>query len=176
MWLNAPDFDQLLRSAQHSAIHLEMRDVYDVPDEAQAVARFQESGESDLDPESEYWHEWAAMVREATTRGVDVRRARIVSEPVTLYTRYLHAMTPVNIAIGEDVRWLSRHNASDLALPGNDFWVFDGRAVRFNHFTGDGNWADPRTSYTEDVAVAKLCVSAFEAVWERATPHDEYVV
>ena len=102
--------------------------------------------------------------------------ARIVSEPVTLYTRYLHAMTPVNIAAGEEVRWLSRHRASDVALPGNDFWVFDGHAVRFNHFTGDGDWADPRTSYTEEAGVAKLCVSAFEAVWERATPHERYAV
>ncbi|MFE7531768.1 DUF6879 family protein [Kitasatospora sp. NPDC057542] len=176
MWLNVPDFDQLMHSAQHSAIHLEMRDSYGVPDEEQAVERFRETGKSDLDPESEYWHEWTAMVRKATMRGVAVRRARIVSEPVTLYTRYLHAMTPVNIAAGEDVRWLPRHNTSDLALPGNDFWAFDGHAVRFNHFTGDGDWAEPRTSYTEDAAVARLCVSAFEAVWERGTPHDRFTV
>ncbi|MFE5583070.1 DUF6879 family protein [Kitasatospora sp. NPDC056531] len=170
MWPNVPDFDQLLRSAQYSAIRLKMRDVYGVPDEASTVERFRETGESDLDPVSEYWHEWTAMVREATMRGVAVRRARIVSEPVTLYTRHLYAMTPVDIAFGEVVRWLSRHNASDLALPGNDFWVFDGHAVRFNHFTGDGDWADPRISYTEHAAVAKLCITAFGAVWERATP------
>jgi hypothetical protein len=153
-----------------------MRDFYGVPDEADAVERFRLTGMSDLDPESEYWHDWTAMLREATARGVVVRRARIVSEPVTLYTRYLHAMTPVNVAAGEDVRWLSRRNASDLALPGNDFWVFDGRAVRFNHFTGDGDWGDPRTSYTEDPSVAKLCTTAFDAVWERAVPHAEYTV
>ncbi len=73
-------------------------------------------------------------------------------------------MTPVNIAAGEQVRWLPRAQASDLALPGNDFWLFDDRGVRFNHFTGDGDWAHPRTSYTEDPAVAKLCATAFEAV------------
>jgi hypothetical protein len=28
----------------------------------------------------------------------------------------------------------------------------------------------------EDPAVAKLCSSAFEAVWERAVPHEEYRV
>ncbi|WP_457033928.1 DUF6879 family protein [Kitasatospora sp. P5_F3] len=25
-----------------------------------------------------------------------------------------------------------------IALPGNEFWLLDGRIVRFNHFTGDG--------------------------------------
>ncbi|MFJ8434615.1 DUF6879 family protein [Kitasatospora sp. NPDC094019] len=176
MWLNAPAFEQLLRSAQHSAIHLELRDTYAVPDEAQAVEHFRQTGESDLDPASEYWQDWTAMLREATARGVVVRRARIVSEPVTLYTRYLHAMTPVNIAIGEEVHWLPRRDASDLALPGNDFWAFDGRCARFNHFTGDGDWANERTSYTEDASVVKLCVNAFEAVWERAIPHHRYTV
>ncbi|MFD9690909.1 DUF6879 family protein [Kitasatospora sp. NPDC059146] len=169
-------FSDLLAAARYSAVHLEMRDSYGVPDEAEAVERFRLTGESDLDPESEYWRDWTAMLREATERGVAVRRARIVSEPVTLYTRYLHAMTPVNTAAGEDVRWLPRRDACDLALPGADFWLFDDRVVRFNHFTGDGDWADPRTSDTEDPAVAKLCATAFEAVWERAVPHERYTV
>ncbi|MGW4898422.1 DUF6879 family protein [Kitasatospora sp. NPDC004240] len=176
MTQSAMGFSDLLAAAQYSAVHLELRDSYGVPDEADAVERFRLTGESDLDPESEYWQDWTAMVREATARGVVIRRARIVSEPVTLYTRYLHAMTPVNIMAGEQVRWLPRRNACDLALPGNDFWLFDDRGARFNHFTGDGDWADPRTCYTEDPAVAKLCATAFEAVWERAVPHEQYTV
>jgi hypothetical protein len=44
---------------------------------------------------------------------------------------------------GELVRWLPRRQASDIALPGNDFWVFDDATVLFNHFNGDGDWAVP---------------------------------
>lgn len=33
-----------------------------------------------------------------------------------------------NVKAGEEVRWLPRRQASDLALPGNDFWLFDGSA------------------------------------------------
>ncbi|MFJ9691872.1 DUF6879 family protein [Kitasatospora sp. NPDC101183] len=176
MTQSAMAFSDLLAAARFSAVHLELRDSYRVPDEAEAVERFRLTGESDLDPESEYWHDWTAMLRAATARGVSVRRARIVSEPVTAYTRYLHAMTPVNIAAGEQVRWLPRRNASCLALPGNDFWLFDDRSVRFNHFTGDGDWADPRTSYTEEPAVAKLCAAAFDAVWELGVPHEQFTV
>ena len=105
-----------------------------------------------------------------------VRRARIVSEPVSTYTRYLHAMTSVNVGAGEQVRWLPRRDAAGIALPGLDFWVFDGHRVLFNHFTGDGDWADPRLSYTEAPAVAQLCASAFETVWERGIEHGKYSV
>jgi Family of unknown function (DUF6879) len=31
----------------------------------------------------------------------------------------------LNIAAGEEVRWLPRRRASDLRLPGNDFWLLD---------------------------------------------------
>src|SRR2546430_200447 len=77
---------------------------------------------------------------------------------------------PHNVAAGELVRWLPRRQATDLALPGNDFWVFDSRLARINYFGGDGRILDQEV--TEDPSIVKLCVSAFEAVWERALPHE----
>ena len=47
-----------------------------------------------------------------------------------------------------------------MCWPGNDFWVFDDRLVRFHHFAGDNELSD-------DPAVVRLCASAFEAVWGR---------
>ncbi len=78
----------------------------------------------------------------------------------------------MNIAAGEQVRWLPRRRASDLALPGNDFWVFDDRLVRFGHFAGDGTGIGHEMSH--DPAVIKLCAAAFEAIWERAIDHKNY--
>lgn len=101
-----------------------------------------------------------------------VRRARIVSEPVTEYIRYEHSGTFTNIAAGEEIRWLPRRQASDLALPGTDFWLFDDTWVHWNHFTGDG--ADAGDEITDDSAAARLCASAFDAVWARAIPHETY--
>lgn len=173
---NVPDFAELLRAAQHTAVHLEMRDVYSVGDETASFEQFKRTGDADLDPDSAFWQGWTPLVREAVGRGVVMRRARIVSEPVTDYIRYEHALTPVNIAVGEKVRWLPRRRASDIALPGNDFWVVDDRLVLFNHFTGNGDWADPGYEYSEDPAVVKLCTSAFEAVWERGIPHEKFTV
>ncbi|MGH3678977.1 MAG: DUF6879 family protein, partial [Natronosporangium sp.] len=77
-------------------------------------------------------------------------------------------------AAGEEVRWLPRRRASDLALPGNDFWLFDERTVIFNHFAGDGGAIDDSEEVSTDPAIANLCRSAFESVWARATPHAKY--
>ncbi|WP_431775741.1 DUF6879 family protein [Streptomyces cucumeris] len=171
---DVPDFAELLKSARHTAVHLEMRDIYSVGDETESFERFLRTGEADLDPDSAFWQGWTPLVREAVGRGVSMRRARIVSEPVTDYIRYEHALTPVNIAVGEQVRWLPRPQTSEIALPGNDLWLIDDRLVLFHFFAGDGDWAGHE--YSEDPAVVRLCASAFEAVWERGVDHEKFTV
>ncbi len=162
-----PTFKDLFRAATRSAVHLEMRDGY-MRDadflQWQAGQRF--------DP-AERWRSWFDLVQQTTGRGVEVRRARIVSEPITDYIRFEYDVTSAhNVAAGEKVRWLPRRKASDVPLPGNDFWLFDGNAVLFNHFAGNGDMLE--SEYTTDASVAKLCADAFEAVWDRAIPHEEY--
>ncbi|MFC7305303.1 DUF6879 family protein [Streptomyces monticola] len=118
---------------------------------------------------------WLALMREITGRGVTVRRARIVSEPVSDYIRFEHHVTAGNVEAGEQVRWLPRRRASDLALPGNDFWLFDESLVVFLHFTGEGELSpEGDEERTADPALVRLCSTAFESVWERAVPHEEY--
>ena len=174
MTQNVPSFDDLLDGAQHTAVHLEMRDAYGVGHEADDFARWKMTGERDNDPGSPYWGPWVDLIRRTVARGVVVRRARIVSEPVSDYIRYEHAGTPVNLAAGEQVRWLPRRRASDIALPGNDFWLIDDRLIRWNHFTGDG--ASGGGEISENPAAAKLCAEAFEAVWARGIPHEDYKI
>jgi hypothetical protein len=117
--------------------------------------------------------QWSALVRTHAARGVRFRRARVVSEPLADFIRFEYEITPsVNVAAGEEVRWLSRRRASDMCLPANDFWVFDGKLVRFGYFAGDGEFLDHELS--DDPAVVRLCSTAFERVWERGIPHQEY--
>ncbi|MEY9968469.1 hypothetical protein ABIA33_006553 [Streptacidiphilus sp. MAP12-16] len=168
---DSPSFEDLLSATERSAVHLEMRDSYAVTYERADLDAWRETGRWD---NPQYWQPWIDLVQAATRRGVTFRRARIVSEPVTEYVRFEHAGTVNNVTAGEEVRWLPRRLASDLCLPGNDFWVFDDRVVRFGHFTGDGDWAGQEVR--DEPAVAKLCSTAFEAVWERATPHAEFQV
>ncbi|MGO8892505.1 MAG: DUF6879 family protein, partial [Streptosporangiaceae bacterium] len=112
----------LLRSAEHSAAHMEMRDIYtpDDPDwlDWHAGHRF--------DPEKR-WASWSGLIRATVARGVSVRRIRLVSEPVTDYVRFEYDVTAAhNLAAGEQVRWLPRHAAAGLLVPCSDFWVLDG--------------------------------------------------
>jgi hypothetical protein len=64
-----------------------------------------------------WWRPWLDIVVAARRRGVIIRRARIVSEPVSEYIRFEHDITFTNVEAGEDIRWLPRRRASDLLLP-----------------------------------------------------------
>ncbi|MET9726175.1 DUF6879 family protein [Streptomyces zaomyceticus] len=171
-----PRFDELLADARRSAIHLEMRDGYAVPDEADDYRRWRETGERDVDPASPYWAPWVEMVRAAAARGVVMRRVRIVSEPVSDYIRYEHAGTAVNMLAGEDVRWLPRRQAAGLLIPAGDGWLFDDEQLLLNHFTGTGEWAEPALELCTDPAIVTAYASAAETVWDRAVPHHQYKI
>ena len=165
-----PTLKDLLRDCGHAAVHLEMRDGY-MRSDPMFIA-WQDGQRYDPAARTSWWDEWWQLTADTVARGVSMRRARIVSEPVSDYVQFEYDVTFMNIAAGEDVRWLPRRQASDLALPGNDFWLLDEQTVVLNHFTGDGEFTGVETS--DEPALAKLCGSAFSSVWERATPHQNY--
>ncbi|WP_328337388.1 DUF6879 family protein [Streptomyces violaceus] len=167
-----PPFAELLADCRRSAVHLETRDVYGVAEEDADFAAWRDGWEYDLDDRSSWWNGFHDSVAEAVRRGVVMRRARVVSEPVSEYIRYEHSCTPQNLVAGEEVRWLPRRLASDLLIPGNDLWIFDDRLIRFSLFAGDGRFV---ADVLEDADnVVKRHAEAFEAIWERAIPHEEY--
>ncbi|MFF7992426.1 DUF6879 family protein [Kitasatospora xanthocidica] len=161
-----------LAKAQHSAVHLEMRDSY-MLDDPEFIA-WQAGKRLDPADRGSWWRSWLDVVVEATSRGVRMRRLRIVSEPVTDYIRYEYDVTFPNVEAGEDVRWLPRSLTGDLLLPGLDGWVMDEQVVILHHFTGGGQWAGPGMEVRTDPALAKQYLTAYEAAWERAIPHSEY--
>ena len=161
-------YEDFFRAAKSSAVHLEMRDGYE------KTERFHvwKAG-NQPSYEKGYGQAWFDLMVESVGRGVEVRRARIVSEPISEYIRYEYEITAGhNVKAGEQVRWLPRRQATDLALPGNDFWLFDSEVVLVNHFNGDD--IATGTEVIKDPAVVKLCATVFGAVWERAIPHEEY--
>lgn len=168
------NFADLIRSAERSAIHLEMRDAYAVSNEDEGFKAWREGHRLDPDDRESWWRPWLDLVQEVTGKGVRVRRARIVGEPHSEYIRYEHSFTFTNIAAGEEVRWLPRRLASGLSLPGNDFWVFDGKIVQFNVFDGEGRWV--HTDQPDDQSSCGWCSDAFETVWEQAIPHATYTI
>ncbi|RZB18259.1 hypothetical protein StrepF001_14160 [Streptomyces sp. F001] len=166
-----PEFGELLAGAEKSAVHLEMRDVYYSNPRFEGWQQGQRVNWADR---ASWWRPFHQDIADAVARGVTVRRARVVSEPVTDYIRWEHYQTRANVEAGEQVRWLSRRQAWDLLLPGSDFWVFDGALMRVHHFSGDGDWLDKELC--DDPTLVERHAAAFEKIWERAVPHEMYEI
>ena len=167
MSVSSPALDDLLPTAQRAALHLEMRDTY--AGSSPTFAAWLAGEPLDRTEPDRQWH---ARITPLAARGIDVHRARIISEPVSDFIRYEHEVTPdANIAAGEKVRWVPRGRVSDLALPGNDFWLIDD-TVLFLHFSGDGRRVD--TELVTEPAVWTLCATAFETAWQRGIDHADY--
>jgi Domain of unknown function (DUF1707) len=142
--------------------------------EQECFGRFLATGRRDHAAEAAQRRTWLGLMRRITAAGVQVRRARIVSEPVSNYIRFeWHGADPA-IEAGEDLRWLPRRLASGIALPGNDFWLLDRRTAMFKYFSGDGRPLGQEI--TDDAAAVELCRAAFDAVWKLAIPHGEYEI
>ncbi len=76
------------------------------------------------------------------------------------------------VEAGEDIRWVPRRLVSSVALPGNDFYMFDDQLIVFLIYTGNGVGTDKVISTSP--ADIRLCRNAFEAVWKLSVPHRDY--
>ena len=162
------EFEKLLASFGREAVHLETRDAYGTAVELPYMARWAAGEPDDL----EWLQGWCATLREHVKAGKSVRRARIVSEPLSDYQRWSYGIADPMVEAGEDIRWVPRRLVSSVALPGNDFYLFDDRLAVFLLYAGNGLATGKFGS--DDSAVLRLCRSAFDAVWKLSIPHREY--
>jgi hypothetical protein len=162
------EFEGLLASFGQEAIHLEMRDAYGTAIELPHMAKWARGEPDDL----EWLQGWCVMLREHVKVGKSVRRARVVSEPLSDYQRWSYSIAGPMVQAGEDIRWVPRKLVSSVALPGNDFYLFDDQLAVFLLYSGNGLSAGMLSS--SDPADIRLCRSAFEAVWKLSILHSEY--
>jgi len=158
----------LFASFRREALHLEMRDSYGTAAEIPHLAKWQ-AGEPD---DTGWLQPWFDTVRTAVQGGKVFKRARIVSEPVSEYQKWVLNDSHLFVEAGEDIRWVPRSRVSTVALPGNDFWLFDDQIVVFLIFAANGLVVDRQL--TEDRAAIELCRTAFDTVWELSIPNSEY--
>jgi hypothetical protein len=111
----------LFRTFKHTAYRLEVRDGYNEPSEAEPLRKFL-VGEHD----DRLWFQgWLAMIRAATSQGRRFARVRVVTVPLTDYSRFGLSYAQYTVEAGEDIRYLSRGKAMELDLPNYDYWLFD---------------------------------------------------
>lgn len=168
--LQGETFDQFFRNGRWKrAFHLETLDAYSTPDEDEPLQRF-----LDGEPDDFAWLEWwEDLIREVTSSGKNVQRARLCTVPHVDYTRFGLMVAPRNIEAGEDIRWLPRHLIAPDEVSTDDFWMFDDDLVAFSIFTPDGSGAGAAT--TIDPVITAHCRAVRDRVWKLATPHADYV-
>ena len=163
------EFEELLETGfDRQALHLEMRDAYGTAVELPYMAKWAAGEPDDL----EWLQGWCATLRRHVKAGRSVRRARVVSEPLSEYQRWSFSIASPMVEAGEDIRWVPRRLVSSVAVPGNDFYLFDDRLAVFLLYAGNGMAAGMLSS--ADPADLRLCRTAFEAVWKLSIPHREY--
>jgi hypothetical protein len=152
---------------ERTAFRLETRERYNEAEEAEPVRRFL-AGEPDYG-----WNEeWAAMMRRRTAAGSAMMRVRIVDEPHSDYTRFGLDLARVNVAAGEDIRYLPREQARSHDLPGYDFWLIDSSAVGILRFADDDVLLGAEV--ITDPAVVAGHSHWHDVAWRHAVPFAAY--
>jgi hypothetical protein len=136
-----------------------VRDRYDEPDEAEPLRKYLAGEPDDL----AWLQEWFDLVREATAAGRRFVRVRVVTVPLTDYSRFGVQCAKFTNEAGEDIRYLPRDQADAAGLPQHDYWLFDSTTlVRMNFddsdvFTGSELIGDPsqvvQHNYWRDAAL-----------------------
>jgi hypothetical protein len=145
---------------------LETRDEYKSDNEAEALMQFVTGEPVDM----AWFQNWLTMISRATEAGKRFSRVRVVTVPLTDYSRFGIFCSQYTNAAGEDIRYLVRDQAADL--PDYDYWLFDSRLLVRMHFAPDETFLggevidDPAAivehNYWRDVA------------WHKAVPRDDF--
>ena len=158
----------MFRTFEHTAFRLEVRDRYNAPREVESLQKFL-AGQPDR---LEWADGWTAMIREATNVGRRFSRVRVVSVPLTDYSRFGFYAAQFTIEAGEDIRYLTRDAANDADLPNHDYWLFDSRTLVRMHFGDDDRFLGGEV-ITEPAAIVEHNYWR-DAAWHHALRRDGF--
>jgi hypothetical protein len=153
---------------EHTAFRLEVRDRYDAPYENESLRKFLAGEQDDL-----LWMQsWLVMLRDLTAPGRRFARVRVVSMPLTDYSRFGVWCAQFTNAAGEDIRYLTRDQAQAEGLPAHDYWLFDSRILVQLHFDDEDRFLGGEV--IEDPAVIVQHNYWRDAAWHKAVRRDDF--
>jgi hypothetical protein len=112
------------------------------------------------------------MVREAAAAGRRFARVRVVTMPLTDYSRFGVFCSQYTNAAGEDIRYVTRDQAQDVGLPNHDYWLFDSRTLVSMHFDDGDRFLGGEV--IDDPAVIVQHNYWRDAAWHQAVPRDDF--
>lgn len=152
---------------EHTAFRLEVRDRYDAPYENESLRRFLAGEQDDLP----WMQSWLVMLRDLTAQGRRFMRVRVVSLPLTDYSRFGVWCAQFTNDAGEDIRYLTRDQAQAEGLPAHDYWLFDSRTLVQLHFDGEDRFLGGEV--IEHPAVIVQHNYWRDAAWHKAVRRDD---
>jgi hypothetical protein len=163
------DLEALTRGIERSFVHLETRDAYGTEVELPHLAKWRRG-----EPDDHAWlADYLGELRRHRAAGRTCRRARIVSEPLSEYQRWINSHVGLFVDAGEDIRYVPRPRLTEVLLPGSgDFYVFDDSLVLFLHYAGNGT--NTAFEVVDEPGIVQTCRDAFETVWSLTIPFHEY--
>jgi hypothetical protein len=115
---------------------------------------------------------WLGMIRSSTAAGRRFTRVRVVSEPLTDYSRFGIYCSGFTNQAGEDIRYLRRADAADL--PDYDYWLFDSRLLVRMRFAEDETFLGGEV--IEDPAEIVQHNYWRDAAWHHALRRDDFAI
>ncbi|MEU9413580.1 DUF6879 family protein [Streptomyces sp. NPDC048281] len=128
-------FRRLFETFEHTAWRLETRRGYASDRQDPDFQMFETTGTTVLDP----GEPWFTNIQRQTDAGKRVGRVRVADSPPTTEQLFLLDYARHNCSVGENIRYLWRADADRLALPAEDFWLFDSRLVALLNFDDADN-------------------------------------
>lgn len=119
-----------------------------------------------------WFQNWLTMIREATAEGRRFTRVRVVSLPLTDYSRFGLLCSEHTNAAGEETRYIRREDA--VGLPDYDYWLFDSRKLVRMHFDPDENFLGGEI--IEDPSEIVKHNYWRDAAWHRGTRRDDFAI
>ncbi len=167
--LTEAELGTMLSSFMVSARRFEIRDRYNSDVGREAFRRFL-AGE----PDDYAWHRsWLDKLRHDHAAGKQWQRVRIVATPLSDYTRYGLVVGRLNVAAGEDIRYLARDGAADLGLEPYDAWLLDEDQLVHLHFN-DADDTFRGAHFVTHREVVDRHRRWWSLAWRHARPLDEF--
>lgn len=128
--LSETELGDLLSGFSTSAFRFELRERYNSTVGVEPFRKWL-AGE----PDDYAWHRsWMKRISRDADAGKTWQRVRIVSVPLSEYTRYGIEVARLSVQAGEDIRYLRRDLAEQLGLAPYDAWLLDDSRLIWLHF------------------------------------------
>jgi len=166
--LEGEAWSRYFRDFSSSAFRLERLQTYTMPDEVDDLAAFKQ-GQL---PPADYHYGWLDTVADAKQRGKTMRRVRIVTRPLSFYTKWEFVWGfAYNVRAGEDIRILDTTDHPGPGLPDHDFWFFDERQVVQLLYRPDGTQEGRELVEAPDL---NAYLAWQDAAWQASVPFTDY--